>query len=68
MIYSAVQTLIDYALKNELIPADDIYVVRNRLMEALGLSDWEETAADCSGKSIDGRYARCGIFCTFRAF
>ena len=53
MIYSAVQTLIDYALKNELITADDIYVVRNRLMEALGLSDWEETAADCSGKSVD---------------
>jgi len=53
MIYSAVQTLIDYALKNELITADDIYVVRNRLMEALGLSDWEETTADCSEKSID---------------
>ncbi len=53
MIYSAVQTLIDYALKNKLITADDIYVVRNRLMEVLNLSDWEETNADCSGKSID---------------
>ena len=53
MIYSAVQTLIDYALRNELITADDIYVVRNRLMDALGLSDWEEVTADCSGKSID---------------
>lgn len=29
MIYDAVQKLIDYALKNELITADDIYVIRN---------------------------------------
>lgn len=53
MIYSAVQTLIDYALKNELITTDDIYVVRNRLMDTMGLSDWEDVTSDCSGKSID---------------
>ena len=35
MICYAVQKLIDYAIKNQLITSDDIYVVRNQLMEAL---------------------------------
>lgn len=37
MICNDVQKLIDYAIKNELITNDDIYVVRNQLMEALSL-------------------------------
>lgn len=53
MIYSAVQRLIDYALKNELITSYDVYVVRNQLMEALELSDWEETTAEYVGEEID---------------
>lgn len=53
MIYDAVQKLIDYALKNELITADDIYVIRNQLMEALKLNNWVDTAADCKDESID---------------
>lgn len=53
MIYDAVQRLIDYALKNELITSDDVYVVRNQLMEALELSDWEETTAEYVGEEID---------------
>ena len=32
MICNAVQKLIDYAVKKELITNDDIYVVRNQLM------------------------------------
>ena len=41
MICNDVQKLIDYAIKKELITYDDIYVVRNQLMEALKLTDWE---------------------------
>ena len=52
MIYDAVQKLIDYALKNELITADDIYVIRNQLMEALKLNNWVDTAADCKDESL----------------
>lgn len=53
MICENVQKLIDYALKSSLITADDVYVVRNQLMEALKLSDWQETEAECGGDSID---------------
>ncbi len=53
MICYAVQKLIDYAIKNLLITSDDIYVVRNQLMEALKLSDWEENNTEYSGESID---------------
>lgn len=53
MICNDVQKLIDYAIKKELITNDDIYVVRNQLMEALKLSDWEENNAEYSGESID---------------
>ncbi len=53
MICNAIQKLISYALKNELITSDDMYVVRNQLMEALQLTDWEETDAAYNDKSID---------------
>ena len=53
MICYAVQKLIDYAIKNELITSDDIYVVRNQLIETLKLSDWEENNTEYSGESID---------------
>lgn len=53
MICEDLQKLIDYALKNHLIQSADIYVIRNRLMEALNISDWECSDAICSDKSID---------------
>ena len=53
MIYSAVQRLIDYAVRNDLISDDDIYVIRNQLMEALKLTDWEETGTEYCGEMID---------------
>lgn len=53
MICDAVQKLIDYAIKNEIITIDDLYVVRNQLMEVLQLTDWEENDAVYSGESID---------------
>ena len=53
MICGAVQKLIDYAIKNELITSDDLYVVRNQLMEALKLTDWTENDDEYTGESID---------------
>ena len=53
MIYNAVQRLIDYAIKNELITSDDVYVVRNQLMEALQLTDWEDVTSDYTNETID---------------
>jgi len=53
MICAEVQKLIDYALKKGLITSDDIYVVRNRLMEVLCLTDWCECEADSDGLTID---------------
>lgn len=38
MIYDDIQRLIRYALKNELIAQEDIYVIRNQLMEVFQLT------------------------------
>ncbi len=53
MIYDDIQRLISYALKNELIASDDIYVIRNRFMEEFQLSNWEETVEGYNGETID---------------
>ncbi|MBR5134144.1 MAG: UDP-glucose--hexose-1-phosphate uridylyltransferase, partial [Clostridia bacterium] len=53
MIYNAVQKLIDYALEKALITADDVFVVRNQLMDALALDNWEEPTETYQGESID---------------
>ena len=53
MIYDDIQRLISYALKNELIAQEDIYVIRNQFMEVFGLSDWQESNAECSDETVD---------------
>ena len=53
MICKAVQKLLDYAKHNKLITEDDIYVVRNELMDALQLSDWTESETKYKGETID---------------
>lgn len=53
MIFEAIEKLIGYALKNELISKEDVYVVQNALMDALGLTDFEKTDAEHSGEPID---------------
>lgn len=45
--------LIGYAKENKLIEAEDEYVIRNQLMEAMKLSDWEEGEAAYCGESVD---------------
>ncbi len=53
MIYNAIQSLINYGLRNELITEDDVIVVRNSLIEALALGDWDENANGEDSDSIE---------------
>lgn len=53
MIYDDIQRLISYAIKNELITSEDVYVIRNQFMEVFQLTDWQESVADCHDADID---------------
>ena len=53
MIYDDIQRLISYALKNKLIAQEDIYVIRNQLMEVFQLTDWQESNAECGDETVD---------------
>lgn len=53
MICESVQKLIGYGLKTALIEESDVFVVRNGIMEALGLTAWEDNEARCNGESVD---------------
>ena len=46
-IYSLINRLIKYALKNSLITDDDVMLVRNELMVLLNLKDWQDIKEDC---------------------
>ena len=43
MIYSAIQGLIDQSISNGIITQEDVFVVRNALIDILNLSDWKNT-------------------------
>jgi len=45
-IYSLINRLIKYALKNSLITEDDVILVRNELMALLHLKDWQDVKED----------------------
>ena len=53
MICGSIQNLINYGLKNQLITEDDVIVVRNAIMDALNLSDWDENAVGVEIYSIE---------------
>ena len=53
MIYENVQTLIDYGKRNGLIAEEDEYVVRNGIMDALELTDWQECKGNAEENDID---------------
>ena len=42
MICNSIQTLLNYAIKNNLITEDDVIVARNSILDALDLADWDE--------------------------
>lgn len=46
MICFDIQRLIDYSVNHHLIDKEDELVVRNMLMDVLGVCDWEEPSAD----------------------
>ena len=53
MIYNSIQTLLDYALRNELITKDDVTVARNLILDALQLSDFDDNAIGTGETSIE---------------
>lgn len=53
MIYDSIQTLLDYSIRNKLITEDDTIVVRNAIMDAVGLGDWDENATSLEIDSIE---------------
>ena len=53
MIFENVQTLINYGIRNGLISAEDEYVVRNSLIDILGLGEWNESKGDDNSDDID---------------
>lgn len=53
MIYQAIQELIEYAVLRGLITHEDEIVVRNQLIELLGLTDWNTPEAVNANSSID---------------
>lgn len=53
MIYEDIERLIKYAIKNDLISDEDIFVVRNKFMDILNLTDWEQTNPALLNEPID---------------
>ena len=52
-IETMIQKLVDYAVKNELIFPEDELVVRNQLMDVMGITDWTEAEPIESEDTID---------------
>ena len=53
MIYDDIERLVCYSVKNGLILAEDVYVVRNGFMDALGLTEWEQGSTEPVDLPID---------------
>ncbi len=53
MIYEAIQSLLDYSVRKGLMTEDDRIVARNSILDALGLSDWDESAQGNNEDSIE---------------
>ncbi len=53
MISLAIQKLIDYAVRTNIITIEDIYVARNRILDVLGLTSFEECSCDSTGETVD---------------
>ena len=53
MICANIQRLINYAVKYNLITKDDELVVRNMLMDTLGVSEWVDEPVDTADAPID---------------
>ncbi len=48
-----IQNLLDYAIAADLITKDDICVIRNQLMDVMGISDWQDNIGHVNKMEID---------------
>ena len=53
MIYQAIERLVDYAIKKNIITIYDTYFVRNRLIDLLGLTSFEPREAESGDMTVD---------------
>ncbi len=53
MICNAIQKLIEYALSTSLITTDDVFVVRNLLMDTLQVDHWDDPTVSYDGETVD---------------
>ena len=53
MIFEAISRLLDYGVKRNIFTIEDTLYLRNRLLDALGLSLWEDNCAEAGEMSID---------------
>ena len=53
MICQAIERLIDYGIKKNIITVYDRIYLRNRLMDVLSVSEWKENNADSGDMTID---------------
>ena len=53
MIFEAIERLLDYGVRRNIITVEDTLYVRNRLIDTLGLTDWQECSAEAGNMSIE---------------
>ena len=53
MICDAITRLLDYGVKKNIITVEDTLYVRNRLIDALRLTDWQQSDADAGNMNVD---------------
>ena len=53
MIFQSINKLIGYGIAKGIITEDDIYVVRNKLIDMLSLDDWQDNDTEYAGEGID---------------
>ena len=53
MIFEAIERLIDYSIKKNLITLDDVYFVRNRLIDLFRLSEWRDAVVELDNRTVD---------------
>lgn len=53
MIFDAITRLLDYGVRKNIITVEDTLYVRNRLLDTLCLSEWQESFVDADNMSID---------------
>ena len=53
MICEAVQNLINYGIRHNLITNDDVFLVRNLMMDALCLTDWKDSVIEDTSDNIE---------------